>query len=443
MAEITLVAEPGRPTGSAASRRLRAAGRIPAVVYGHGIEPGVAVSVDGRDLRHALSGEPGLNAAAVPRGRTGRPTWPWPGRSSATRCATPSIHVDFQIVRRDEVISAEVPDRPGRRGQRPSSRSRASSSSRSSASPCSATPDRIPNSIEVDITDLAVGDTIRVGDLALPDGRDHRRRPRRGRGRRPRAQPSAAEVEADRGAEAEAEAARPARSAAGGASRRRGGLAAPTGRDRARPPTCSPSGSATRAPSTRAPATTPAPTWSPCWPPATAAASSGQGEHALVAEVRVDGRAPGAGLPADLHERLRPGRRPARAPLRHRRTWPHLVVVHDELDLPLGRRAGQGRRRPGRPQRAAVDQGPPPHRRLHPGPHRHRQAARAARSRAPTTSCAAPGRARAHGARRQSSRWRPTPSSASSTDGVAAAQNRFNGVDVTSDAATAWPTLTG
>jgi large subunit ribosomal protein L25 len=33
-----------------------------------------------------------------------------------------------------------------------------------------AVPDRIPNSIEVDISALAIGDTIRVADLPLPEG---------------------------------------------------------------------------------------------------------------------------------------------------------------------------------------------------------------------------------------------------------------------------------
>ena len=38
MAEFTLVAETGRPVGSRPARRLRGEGRIPAVVYGNGVE---------------------------------------------------------------------------------------------------------------------------------------------------------------------------------------------------------------------------------------------------------------------------------------------------------------------------------------------------------------------------------------------------------------------
>ncbi len=167
MAEITLVAEPGRTTGSSESRRLRAAGRIPAVVYGHGIE-GISISVDGRELRHALSGEAGTNQllelkiGADSHLAMARVLQRHPVRHTV-------MHVDFQIVRRDEVISAEVPivltgeaksvAQEGGLVEQPLN-----------ALTVRATPGRIPNAIEVDISDLNVGEGIRVGDLQLPSG---------------------------------------------------------------------------------------------------------------------------------------------------------------------------------------------------------------------------------------------------------------------------------
>ncbi len=60
MSDTVLVAETGRATGSAASRRLRAEDWIPGVVYGLGMEP-LVVSVKRRDLRTALSGTAALN----------------------------------------------------------------------------------------------------------------------------------------------------------------------------------------------------------------------------------------------------------------------------------------------------------------------------------------------------------------------------------------------
>src|SRR5215204_3756463 len=61
MAEIVLTAQTGRTTGSSASRRLRAEGKVPAVLYGPGVDT-VPVSVDWRDLRAALTTDKGVNA---------------------------------------------------------------------------------------------------------------------------------------------------------------------------------------------------------------------------------------------------------------------------------------------------------------------------------------------------------------------------------------------
>jgi len=167
MAEVTLVAEPGRATGSAESRRLRAAGRIPAVVYGHGADAR-SVSVDGRDLRHALSGGAGLNQLLSLH--IGSETHLALARALQRHPVRHTVlHVDFQIVRRDEVISAEVPlvltgD------AKAVEQERGLVEQQLNFLTVKATPDKIPGNIEVDISGLTVGEGIRVGDLKLPAG---------------------------------------------------------------------------------------------------------------------------------------------------------------------------------------------------------------------------------------------------------------------------------
>jgi large subunit ribosomal protein L25 len=165
MAEITLVAEPGRKTGSAESRRLRSAGRIPGVIYGHGVA-GLSVSVDGRDLRHALSGAAGLNQllSLEVGGDThlamARVLQRHPVRHTV-------VHVDFQVVRRDEIISADVPlVLVGEAKAVEQDHGLVEQTMQSLA--VRATPTDIPGSIEVDVTGLAIGDTIKVSDLKLP-----------------------------------------------------------------------------------------------------------------------------------------------------------------------------------------------------------------------------------------------------------------------------------
>jgi large subunit ribosomal protein L25 len=167
MAEVTLIAETGRPTGSAASRRLRASGRIPAVVYGHG-QSGTAVSVDARDLRHALSGDAGLNQLLSLK--VGSDTHLALARSLQRDPVRHTVvHVDFLIVRRDEVIAADVPITLVGEAKAVD-QEQGIVEQQLTALSVNAIPDRIPPHLEVDISGLAVGDTIRVEDLQLPSG---------------------------------------------------------------------------------------------------------------------------------------------------------------------------------------------------------------------------------------------------------------------------------
>jgi large subunit ribosomal protein L25 len=167
MAEITLVAELGRPVGTRSSGRLRSSGKIPGVIYGHGIDP-MPVAVDGRELRHALTSPAGLNAllALQVDGTThltlAREIQRHPVRSTV-------IHVDFLVVRRDEVVSADVPVQLVGEAIEVH-RADGLVEQQVFSLTVHATPDRIPSSIEVDVTTLRVGDMIRVGDLQLPEG---------------------------------------------------------------------------------------------------------------------------------------------------------------------------------------------------------------------------------------------------------------------------------
>src|SRR3954447_16292032 len=107
MPEITLAAEIGRTIGSRSTGRLRSSGRIPGVVYGHGIDP-LPVAVEGRALRSALTTEAGLNALlSLQIDGTSHLTMAREIQRHPVRGTV--LHVDFQIVRRDEVMAADVP----------------------------------------------------------------------------------------------------------------------------------------------------------------------------------------------------------------------------------------------------------------------------------------------------------------------------------------------
>jgi large subunit ribosomal protein L25 len=167
MPEVTLVAEAGRTTGSRSTRRLRAAGKIPGVVYGHGSEP-LPVAVGARDFQLAMSGEAGLNTllSLSVDGKDyltlARDIQRHPFKNVVT-------HVDFLIVRRDEVISAEVTINlvgdavEVHHGD-------GIVEQLLFALPIKAKPADIPASVELDVSELTIGGALHVSDIVIPAG---------------------------------------------------------------------------------------------------------------------------------------------------------------------------------------------------------------------------------------------------------------------------------
>ncbi|MDQ4134488.1 MAG: 50S ribosomal protein L25 [Actinomycetota bacterium] len=165
MEEVTLVAQPRAQKGSAASRRLRVAGKIPAVLYGHGTEP-QALTVDGRELRGALTTEAGVNAL-ISLQLDGNRQLAMARELQRHPVRGTVDHVDFVVVRRDEVVSADVPlHLVGEATE--VQRNEGVLDQQLFALAVRATPMDIPAGIEVDISALTIGDAIRVGDLTLP-----------------------------------------------------------------------------------------------------------------------------------------------------------------------------------------------------------------------------------------------------------------------------------
>lgn len=167
MPEVTLVAEPGRAIGSRPSRRLRLAGKIPAIVYGHGRDP-VAVAVSRRELRSALSTDAGMNAlidldVAGERQLTiVRDVQRHPVRQEVT-------HVDFVLVSRDEVLTVDVPIMLTGHARKVAQEN-GTLEQQLHALTISARPGAIPNDLSVDVSDMVIGDAVRVSDLVLPAG---------------------------------------------------------------------------------------------------------------------------------------------------------------------------------------------------------------------------------------------------------------------------------
>jgi large subunit ribosomal protein L25 len=167
MPEINLTAEIGRPTGSGSARRLRAAGKVPGVVYGHGMQP-VAIAVDHRELRHALSGPAGVNAVLnlSVDGKAQPTVVKALQRDPLKRVVS---HVDFLVVKMDEAITIEVPI--VLEGEAKAVLAEGGIVEHQMvALTVTTTPANIPEHFTIDVTNLQPGESIRVSELTLPSG---------------------------------------------------------------------------------------------------------------------------------------------------------------------------------------------------------------------------------------------------------------------------------
>ena len=166
--QIKLSAQPRTSTGKGDAKRLRHQGRVPAILYGHGVEP-TSVSVDDRDLYRALHRPAGTNALiALDAGDGTVLTVVRDIQRHAVR--RDLMHVDFLAVDRDVRIDVEVPvhlidvDDVARDG--------GFLNHVRHVVPISVRPLDTPDFLEVSVAGMGIGDVKRLGDLIalLPEG---------------------------------------------------------------------------------------------------------------------------------------------------------------------------------------------------------------------------------------------------------------------------------
>ena len=165
--QVALKAVLGRELGSSSARRLRREGMIPAVVYGMQSDP-LSVSVEYAEARVALSTDAGLNALLNLE-----------IDGTTELCLVKDLqrhvvrdevtHIDFLRVDPNAEIELEVPlilvGDPRLVTQVDGMVDQAMF-----ALAISTTPSSIPNEIEVDISEMEVGQSIRVDEISLPEG---------------------------------------------------------------------------------------------------------------------------------------------------------------------------------------------------------------------------------------------------------------------------------
>jgi large subunit ribosomal protein L25 len=167
MATASLAGEARTETGKGAARKLRAAGRVPAVVYGHAREP-QALSLTTRELEKLLSTiSTGSTVVELTLGNATTKTLIREVQRHPFKKQI--LHVDFQELVAGEKVSVEIPlvfvGIP--EGVRLSG---AILEQILHSIEVLVDPSNIPNHIDVDVTNLAMGHSLHVRELTLPAG---------------------------------------------------------------------------------------------------------------------------------------------------------------------------------------------------------------------------------------------------------------------------------
>jgi large subunit ribosomal protein L25 len=165
---VKLEVKPRELRGSAASRRLRREGLIPGVLYGRGNNPH-PFCVAERDLRKALTGPAGLHAI-LDVALDGQKTT----HASILKDYQQDVisgrvtHIDLQEVRLDQPIHAQVVIELV--GESEGAKEGGVLSQVSREINVEALPLEVPERIEVDISAMQMGDTLRLADVPAPEG---------------------------------------------------------------------------------------------------------------------------------------------------------------------------------------------------------------------------------------------------------------------------------
>lgn len=166
MAEVTLKAIRRADTGKGAARRARAAGRVPAIVYGLGIEP-MAIEVDRREFVTALHTDAGMNVLLSIE-IDGESTTALTRELQQDPVRGTLLHADFVKIDLKQEVEVEVPVHLV--GESPGAKEGGVLEHPLFTIHVRCLPTNVPESIDADISGLNIGDALRVSELAA--GRD-------------------------------------------------------------------------------------------------------------------------------------------------------------------------------------------------------------------------------------------------------------------------------
>lgn len=168
MAQSVLNVEPRVRIGKGGSRKVRRDGLVPAVVYGKGMES-LNIRVEPKALQQAIATDAGWNTLITLKG-----DGPFDGKVVILKDMDIDAirrdvqHVDFHAIDLKKPLAVMVPVQPVGKAKGVAEGGTLQLIRHELEVFC--VPTNIPTSIEVDVTELEVGDTVHIDDVALPEG---------------------------------------------------------------------------------------------------------------------------------------------------------------------------------------------------------------------------------------------------------------------------------
>lgn len=169
MKQVEIAAELRTDSGKGIAGQMRRSGSIPCVVYGKGIDA-LSLTIGEKDARELLSSSSsgGLIALNVKKDTE---TVRWPVLIKEVQrhpVRTDVVHIDFHKIALDEEITVEVPIVIVGEDNREQDEGIVQLLLRDLEVQC--LPTDIPERIEVDVSKLSIGDTIKVEELSVDEG---------------------------------------------------------------------------------------------------------------------------------------------------------------------------------------------------------------------------------------------------------------------------------
>ena len=152
--------------GKGPARRLRAQGKLPGVFYGPGVEP-TPLTLSPKELEKALRSDRGRNVVFT-LSVGGRDELAMVKDVTTDPVSQELLHVDLYRVFEDKELDVDVPFHARGRAQGVVMGGVLNVTRRTL--PIRTTPDKVPVSVDVDVTPLGLKDTVSVEQIELPEG---------------------------------------------------------------------------------------------------------------------------------------------------------------------------------------------------------------------------------------------------------------------------------